>query len=76
MNAPSPIKGSLGGRQDPVAAPWKQNEPNTPSLCLWQLGPWATQWSFAPKTMDLQQVTHTGEWFKIVQDGSDESQQE
>lgn len=76
MNAPSPIKGSLGGRQDPVAALRKQNEPHTPSPCLWQLGPWAAPWSFAPKTVDLQLVMYSGEWFEIVQDGSDETQQE
>lgn len=53
------IKGEgLGGRKDSGAALWRQKEPDTSSSCLWQLGPWAGQWSFAPKTESPQVITH------------------
>lgn len=70
-----PIKGGLGGRQDPMSSLGKQKELDAPSLYLWPLKPWAGQWSPAPKTLALQQVTHVEEWLETVQDVSGESQQ-
>lgn len=54
---------------------WNQKEPDTPSSCLWQLGPGAGQQSLAPKIVDLQQAMCREGWFEIVQDDSVESQQ-
>lgn len=67
-----PIKGGLGGRQDPVPTLRTPKEADTPSSCLGQLGPWAGQRTLAPKTVNLQRVTCVEGWFEIVQDDTGE----